>query len=117
MAQLSLKQGSNPLKCVLVGNTANISILAATASAQAPTTNDLSPTIANDGKSFTVPLDTVGTWAVEAVVNLFASPSTVLKTGNDETKSDGTDLPTGTFIDAFDDPATLAAGFTLDVVA
>jgi hypothetical protein len=119
MAQLNLKKSNNPLKCVLAANTANVvRILAASASAQAPTANDQSATVAADGQSFTVPLDTVGTWAVVAVANRIpAPPSPVLRTGNDETQSDGTDLPAGTFIDAFDDPATLAAEFTLEVVA
>jgi hypothetical protein len=119
MAQLNLKQSNNPLQCVLAGNTANVvRILAASASAQPPTANDQSTTIAADGQSFTVPLDTVGTWAVVAVANTIpAPPSPSLQTGNDETQSDGTDLPAGTFIDTFDDPATLATVFTLEVTA
>lgn len=119
MAQLNLKKSSNPLQCVLAGNTANVvRILAASASAQPPTANDLSTTVAGDGQSFTVPLDTVGIWAVVAVANTIpAPPSPILRTGNNETQSDGTALPAGTFIDAFDDPATLAAVFTLEVTA
>ena len=119
MAQLSLKKSQIPLKCVLAGNTANVvRILAASASAQPPTPGNLTTTIAADGQSFTVPLDTVGDWAVVAVANTIpAPPSPVLRTGNDVIQSDGTILPAGTFIDAFDDPATLAAVFTLEVTA
>jgi hypothetical protein len=117
MAQLNLKKSNNPLKCVLAGNTANVvRILAASASAQPPTPNDLNTSLAKDGQSFTVPLDTVGTWAVVAVANTVpAPPSPTLQTGNAETQSDGTNLPAGTFIDVFDDPATLATVFTLEV--
>src|SRR5580692_11593507 len=99
MAQLHLKQSNNPLKCVLAGNTANmVRILAASASAQPPTANDQTTTVAADGQSFTVPLDTVGTWAVVAVANTIPAPhSPILQTGNDETQSDGTDLPAGKF--------------------
>ena len=119
MAQLNLKKSNNPLKCVLAGNTANmVRILAASASAQPPTANNLSTTVAGDGQSFTVPLVTVGTWAVVAVANTIpAPPSPRLQTGNDETQSDGTVLPARTYIDAFDDPATLATVFTLEVTA
>lgn len=119
MAQLNLKKSSNPLQCVLAGNTANIvRIVAASASAQPPTTGDLSTTVSSHGQSFTVPLDTVGMWAVVAVANTIpAPPSPSLRTGNDEMQSDGTNLPAGTFIDAFDDPATLAVVFTLEVTA
>ncbi len=119
MAQLSLKRNPNSLKCALAGNTANVvRILAASASAQPPTALSLTTTVAGDGQSFTVPLDTIGSWAVVAVANTIpAPPSPILQTGNDETQSNGTNLPAGTFIDAFDDPATLATVFTLDVTA
>ena len=93
-----------------------VRILATSASAQPPTANDLSTTVAADGQSFNVPLSTIGIWAVVAVANTIpAPPSPILQTGNNETQSDGTNLPAGTFIDAFDDPATLAAVFTLEV--
>ena len=119
MAQLTLKKNNSPLKCVLAGNTANVvRILAASASAEPPTPKDQSPTVAKDGQSFTVPLDTLGTWAIVAVANTIpAPPSPSLITGNDEIQSNGTLLPAGSFIDDFDDPATLAAVFTLEVTA
>ena len=119
MEQLSLKQSQDTLTCALAGNTANIvRIMAASASAQSPTAGDLKTTIAGDGQSFTVPLNRVGTWAVVAVVNLIPKPpSPVLQTGNNEALPDGTVLPAGTFLDFFDDPATLAAVFTLEVMA
>jgi hypothetical protein len=119
MAQLSLKKNANPLKCVLAGNpTKMVRMNAASASAQPPTAGDLATTLAGDGQSFTVPLDTVGDWAVVAIANMIpAPPSPSLQTGNDVTQKDGTTLPAGTFLDNFDDPATLAAIFTLEVTA
>jgi len=117
MAQLSLKQSPNPLKCVLAGNpTGLVRILAASASAVPPTANDQTASLAPDGQSFTVPLDTVGAWAVVAVANLIpAPPPPGLQTGVNVTQSDSTVAPAGTPLDDFDDPATLAAVFTLEV--
>lgn len=119
MAQLNLKRSGSPLQCVLAGNTANmVRILAVSVTAQPPSANSQNATVAADGQSFTVPLNSVGIWAIVAVANTIpAPPSPILRTGNDETQSDGSDLPAGTFIDAFDDPATLATVFTLEVTA
>jgi hypothetical protein len=119
MSLLSLKKSVNPLVCKLAGNTAGVvRIVAASASAQPPTAGDLTTTVAGDGQSFTVPLDTVGEWAVVAVVNMIpAPPCPSLETGNDVIQPDGTVLPAGQFLDDFDDPATLAAIFTLEVTA
>jgi hypothetical protein len=119
MAQLSLKKSATPLKCVLAGNPANVMrILAASATAQPPTAGSLTTTLAADGQSFTVPINTIGNWALVAVANMIpAPPYAELDTGNDEINSDGTIKPAGSWIDDFDDPATLATVFTLEVTA
>jgi hypothetical protein len=119
MAQLSLKKSATPLKCVLAVNpTKFVRILAASATAQPPTAKNLTTTLAADGQSFTVPLDTVGSWAVVAVANMIpAPPPPELQTGNDEINSDGTVEQAGSWIDFFDDPATLSTVFTLEVTA